>query len=75
MLFEGVWLFLLAQVVAAINLTESATNIVVSNERLVVSLTKSRGSIQGITLDGQDLLGPSGQGMWATYLYAPCSDF
>jgi hypothetical protein len=63
MLLAGLWLFLLAQVIAAINVTESSTTIVISNTRLVVSLTKSKGSIQGITLDGQDLLGASGQGL------------
>lgn len=74
MRIAGAWLLLLARVAAAINVNESSTQIVISNERLTVSLTKARGlcwpmqdcmatdqppgNIQGLVLDGQDLLGP-----------------
>jgi len=48
----------LAGVAAALSVSETSTNIDISNSRLSVSFLKSLGSILNITLDGQDLLGP-----------------
>ncbi|KAG8626701.1 hypothetical protein KVT40_005646 [Elsinoe batatas] len=42
---------------AAINATESASQIVLANDRLFTALNKSTGAINYLTLDGQNLLG------------------
>ncbi|KAF4554947.1 Rhamnogalacturonate lyase B-like protein [Elsinoe fawcettii] len=42
---------------AAINATESATQIVLANDRLFTALNKTNGAINYLTLDGQNLLG------------------
>ncbi|PNS16566.1 ribosomal RNA small subunit methyltransferase B [Sphaceloma murrayae] len=42
---------------AAINATESATQIVIANDRLFTALNKTTGAINYLTLDGQNLLG------------------
>ncbi|KAF8538789.1 galactose mutarotase-like domain-containing protein [Trichophaea hybrida] len=47
----------MAVVVSALNVSETLTNIDISNTRLSVSFLKPLGSILNLTLDGQDLLG------------------
>jgi rhamnogalacturonan endolyase len=42
---------------AALNATEDATKLVLSNDRLYASVNKSTGAIDRLQLDGQDLLG------------------
>lgn len=51
---------------AAITATESSSTINISNGRLAIVVSKSAGTVSGITLDGQDLLGSGGR------LYLDC---
>lgn len=53
-------------VLAAITATESSSTINISNGRLSIVVSKSAGTVSGITLDGQDLLGSGGR------LYLDC---
>lgn len=51
---------------AAITATESSSTINISNGKLSIVVSKSAGTVSGITLDGQDLLGSGGR------LYLDC---
>jgi rhamnogalacturonan endolyase len=53
-----------------INLTETETALVLSNDRLCMSLQKSLATSLTLTLDGQDLLG-TGQGPYVDCHYVP----
>lgn len=53
-------------VLAAITTSESSSTINISNGRLSIVVSKSAGTVSGITLDGQDLLGSGGR------LYLDC---
>lgn len=44
---------------AKLDATETATNLVLANDRLYASVRKAGGSIVSLTLDGQNLLGPA----------------
>lgn len=53
-------------VFAAITTSETSSTINISNGRLSIVVSKSAGTVSGITLDGQDLLGSGGR------LYLDC---
>ena len=54
---------------AVLNATESATFLSISNDRLSLALNKTNGLISTLSLDGQDLLGPT---QWGLYVDCYC---
>jgi rhamnogalacturonan endolyase len=62
-------LALASGVQAALNAEETATQYVLANDRLVAAVNKSTGSVNYLTLDGQDLLG---KGIGGPYLDCYC---
>ncbi|ETS82581.1 Rhamnogalacturonate lyase B [Pestalotiopsis fici W106-1] len=46
-----------AAVLAALNATETSSELIIANSRLYASVNKSTGSVETLTLDGQNLLG------------------
>ncbi|KAG9232785.1 family 4 polysaccharide lyase [Amylocarpus encephaloides] len=63
----------ISQVTAVLNATESSAQLILSNDRLFAAVTKSKGAIHQLTLDGQDLLGPiSGSTGIGPYLDCYC---
>ncbi|KAK6085713.1 rhamnogalacturonate lyase [Seiridium cupressi] len=46
-----------ALALAALNTTETSSQVIISNDRLYASVSKSSGSVEALTLDGQNLLG------------------
>ncbi|KAI9154966.1 rhamnogalacturonate lyase c [Paramyrothecium foliicola] len=63
-----------ASAAAALQTSENATHLTVSNDRFAVALARSSGHIVDATLDGQDLLGPqSGNSGKGPYLDCSCT--
>ncbi|KAL1626446.1 hypothetical protein SLS56_006850 [Neofusicoccum ribis] len=61
-------------VLAALNVNETSTNIIIENDRLYLALDKSKGVIVDLALDEQDLLGPvSGSTGIGPYLDCYCT--
>jgi rhamnogalacturonan endolyase len=62
-----------AWVLAALNATENATQLTISNDRLYASVSKTSGAVVTLTLDGQNLLGTkSGSTGIGPYLDCVC---
>jgi rhamnogalacturonan endolyase len=70
------WLLLssfLCQVLAVLNATEDAKQLVLANDRLYAAVSKATGAVYSLTLDGQNLLGTvSGSSGIGPYLDCYC---
>ncbi|KAH9865143.1 hypothetical protein IAQ61_009090 [Plenodomus lingam] len=67
-------LLLSSTTLAVLNVSQNNNSLTLSNERLVASVTKTRGSINLLTLDGQNLLGTeSGNTGIGPYLDCYCT--